>query len=497
MREFAINRALFDERLLGAGLGDPDSWLTWRAVLMAAFGLPLDAGDTQLFLAVAGARKPPTKRVRELWVVAGRRSGKSRIAAALSAYFAAFVKHKLAPGEVGMVLVIAGSRDQARTVFGYVRGFFEASPALAKEVASVTASEITLRNGIVIGVHANSFRTVRGRTLVAAIFDEIGFWRAEDSATPDNEVYRAVLPSLATTNGMLVGISTPYRRLELLHQKHRDYHGVDSDDTLVVQGGSIVFNTTLSKGVIAAQRANDPTAALSEWDGIFRADIASFLDDELIDAAVEHGRPLELPPQQGITYFAFTDASGGVGSDSYTLAIGHKEDDATVIDVVRGTTGKFDPAAVTREYAALLREYHVGTVTGDNYGAQWVAGTWRDCNISYAKSERPKGQLYIECVPIFARGLVKLPNHPKLVRELRLLERHVHRSGKDTVEHPKGGRDDHANAACGLIATIAARRLPFVGHLRVARPRRRDAATSRIPGRPWQRFGFHNQGESL
>lgn len=454
-REFAIDRALFDQRLLGAGLGDPESWLIWRAVLMAAFGLPLDASDTQLFLTVAGTRKPPTKRVRELWCIAGRRSGKSRIAAALAVYFAAFVKHKLAPGEVGMVLVIAGSRDQARTVFSYIKGFLNASPTLAKEVENVTATEIILRSGIVIGVHANSFRTVRGRTLVAAIFDEIGFWRAEDSATPDIEVYRAVLPALATTNGMLVGISTPYRKAGLLHQKHRDYYGVDNDDTLVVQGASPIFNKTLSEAVIAAQRANDPTAALSEWDGVFRADIASFLDDDLIDAAVEQGRPLELPPQPGIRYFAFTDASGGVGSDSYTLSIGHKENDATVIDVVRGTAGKFDPAAVTREYAALLKEYHVGAVVGDNYAAQWVAGAWRDCNISYVKSDRPKGQLYIECVPIFARGLVKLPNHAKLVRELRLLERHVHRSGKDTVEHPKGGRDDHANAVCGLIATIA------------------------------------------
>jgi hypothetical protein len=32
-----------------------------------------------------------------------------------------------------------------------------------------------LRNGVVIAVHSNSFRTIRG-TLVACIADEIAFW---------------------------------------------------------------------------------------------------------------------------------------------------------------------------------------------------------------------------------------------------------------------------------------------------------------------------------
>ena len=106
---------------------------------------------------------------------------------------------------------IADQIDQARTVFGYVRGFLEASPALAREVIAVKRQEIELRNGIVIAVHSNSYRTVRGRTMIGCVLDEVSFWRDESTATPDTETYTAILPSLATTNGMLVGISTPYR----------------------------------------------------------------------------------------------------------------------------------------------------------------------------------------------------------------------------------------------------------------------------------------------
>jgi hypothetical protein len=273
------------------------------------------------------------------------------------------------------------------------------------------------------------------------------------------EVYRAVLPSLATTNGVLVGISTPYRKLGLLWQKHRDYFGQNSDAVLVVQGGTRLFNPTLSDETIAAQRAADPGAAASEWDAEFRADISSYLDDALIDAAIEHGRPLELPPVRDSYrfYMAFCDASGGTGRDAYTFAIGHKQGDQFVIDVARGTNGKFDPQEVTQQYAALLREYGCGTVTGDNYAAEWVAGAWRNTGISYVKSDTVKSQIYLECIPLFTRGIVRLPDHPKLLRELRLLERSTHRSGKDSVDHPKNGHDDYANAACGALHGLSLR----------------------------------------
>jgi hypothetical protein len=237
--------------------------------------------------------------------------------------------------------------------------FLEASPVLAREVKALKRHEIELR--ITIAVHSNSYRTVRGRTLVAAIFDETAFWRDESTATLDTEVYTAVLPALATTGGMLNGISTPYRKIGLLHQKWRDHFGVNDDDVLVVQGVSSVFNPSLNDAMLAAQRAADPTAASAEWDAAFRSDISAFLDDELIDAAIDHGRPLELPPVEGVVYRAFVDAAGG-GPDSYAVAIGHREGDTCVVDVVRGTSGKFDPQSVTREYAALCRDYRESSV---------------------------------------------------------------------------------------------------------------------------------------
>jgi hypothetical protein len=242
----------------------------------------------------------------------------------------------------------------------------------------------------------------------------------------------------------------------LLHQKHRDHFGVDGNDVLVVQGGTRQFNPTISEASIETQRQADPTSASSEYDALFRSDISTFLDDALIDAAIEHGRPLELPPRPHPSFYrAFTDSAGGTGRDAYTLAIAHKEGEKYVVDCVRGTRSgqRFDPQQVTKEYAELLQQYRISGVTGDNYAAQWVAGAWLDTGIVYTTSDIPKSAIYLECLPLFTRGLVRLPDHAKLIRELRLLERVTHRGGKDSVDHPRGQHDDFANSVCGVLRT--------------------------------------------
>ena len=140
-----LDYAMTDPNLLGAALGDPASWERWLAVLRGAFALPMSTQDAALFREVAGGRDPPVRRVDELWAVVGRRSGKTKIAAAVSVFIAAIERHQLSRGEIGHVLLLAASRDQARVAFEYVRGFFDSSPILRQEVVAVTANEVRLK----------------------------------------------------------------------------------------------------------------------------------------------------------------------------------------------------------------------------------------------------------------------------------------------------------------------------------------------------------------
>jgi hypothetical protein len=455
----AIDQALRDPALLGSALGDLASWQTWLSVLRAAFGLDLTDEQLQVFGAVTGNRKPPSQRVRELWAIVGRRAGKSKIAAALAVFQACFVRHRLSKGERGLVLVLAASTDQARVVFGYAKAFLEESPVLRREIIDATRSEIRLKNNITIAIHSNSFRTVRGRSLCGCVFDEVAMWRDESSATPDQEVYRSVLPALLTTKGLLVGISTGYRRVGLLYSKHRDYFGRDDPDTLVVQGGTLQFNGTIDEADMQAQIAADPIAAVSEWGGGFRDDLSTFLSDDLIDAAIDRDRPLELPPQDNIAYVGFVDAASGASdrADAYTIAVGHRADGNFIIDLVRGVTGTYDPYQVTREFGELLRSYSIRSVTGDNYGARWVSQYWREVGFAYEKSPWSRSEIYLEVMALFARRVVRLPDHPRMLRELRLLERSTNSGGRDTVDHGRNGHDDFSNVGCGVLRVLSAK----------------------------------------
>jgi phage terminase large subunit-like protein len=174
MKIIGIDRALTDPHLLGAALGDAASWQTWFAVLKAAFGIALSQAECRAFMMVAGNRNPPDRRVREVFAIIGRHGGKSRMAAAIAVYIATCIDHsrRLAVGDPGMVLVLAATRSQAKVVFDYIAGFLQASPLLAQQIEVITADEVRLKGNIVIAVHSNSFRSVRGRTLIAAVFDE-------------------------------------------------------------------------------------------------------------------------------------------------------------------------------------------------------------------------------------------------------------------------------------------------------------------------------------
>jgi hypothetical protein len=83
---------------------------------------------------------------------------------------------------------------------------------------------------------------------------------------------------------------------------------------------------------------------------------------------------------------------------------------------------------------SLCKEHKISTVIGDLYGHQWTQEAWRSQGMTYVASDLSASMLYLEVLPLFSRGLVSLPDHPILLRELRLLERIPGRVGKDQVK---------------------------------------------------------------
>ena len=117
---------------------------------------------------------------------------------------------------------------------------------------------------------------------------------------------------------------------------------------------------------------------------------------------------------------------------------------------MRGRDGPFDPEELTKEYAALCKDYRVTGVTGDKYAREWVRRLAQVLD-PYTAATLTASELYCEVLPLWTRAAVRIPDHPVLVRELRLLERTPTRMGKDQVVHPRGVHDDYANVCFGAL----------------------------------------------
>jgi len=456
LANISIDQALRDEHLLGAALGPSDTWDVWMSVLRAAFGEKLTKSQRLHFDQVAGGREPPARRVRELWAVCGRRSGKTRMSAAMAVFASCFVDYsdRLSPGETGYCVVIAPSRSQARLAFDYCLAFIQQSPILAPLIDNVTSEEIRLRNHITISVHSASFRTIRGRSLVAAVFDEAAFWRSDDAAEPDVEILRACLPALSTVNGMIIGISSPHSQRGLVYARHRDYFGQPGDDVLVIQAASTVLNPTLDEALIATARRDDPEAASSEWDALFRSDLSTFIDRAIVEGLVETGCH-ERPYDRSFKYYGFVDMSGG-NRDAAALGIAHKEHDFIVLDVAREVPAPHSPPDVAAEFARIMQAYRVTTCVGDRYAGQWPVDAFHESGIRFVHSPITRSEIYLHCLPHMMAGTIRLLDNTRLVGQIAQLERRATRSGRDQVDHQRGAHDDLANAACGALSIVPA-----------------------------------------
>lgn len=204
---------------------------------------------------------------------------------------------------------------------------------------------------------------------------------------------------------------------------------------------------TLPQHVIDDAMRDDPEAARAEYLAEFRADIANFLDMQLVEDATRR-KPLELPPSRRETYVAFCDPAGG-GADEFTLAIGHRDGETVVVDAVRGRHGS--PAEIVKEYAQLLRRYEVTTVGGDRYAGRWPRDQFLRWGITYQVADLDRSGLYLELLARLNSGAVELPPCVKLQRQLIGLERRTSRAGRDSIDHAPGAHDDRANAVAGLV----------------------------------------------
>ena len=94
---------------------------------------------------------------------------------------------RLRPGEKAVVMCIACDREQAGNRFQLHSRFFRAGPGAGQDGTEHRQRHIELTNSVVIEVHTNSYRSVRGRSILCAIFDEVASGDARTARRPTSK----------------------------------------------------------------------------------------------------------------------------------------------------------------------------------------------------------------------------------------------------------------------------------------------------------------------
>jgi len=463
-REITIIDALGDRALLGGlpAFRDLESWRRWLVFLAAVYGLPLDDERQAIFHEHTGrgTYAPPAAGYREAVCVVGRQSGKTRVAATIAAFEAMMAQTEPDRTETYALLIAQDHRGALRSLLSYARAVFEHVPLLERSVSARRSDSIALDNGCVLAAYPCRPPSVRGLRARVVVCDELAFYRSSENLPIDTEMLRAVRPCLATTDGRLIILSSPYGRSGALYDLHRRHFGRDDSPVLVWQATAPAMNPTLPADYLARMEEDDPEGYRNEVLGEFRAGMSTLLESDAIAACIDRG-VRERGPESRWRYGSFVDAASGSGQDAFTCAIAHQDGDRAVLDVVRAWRPPFNPSGVIAECADVLRDYRLRETSGDRYAPGFVSEGFRACGIAYRPSERNRSELYLELLPAVNAGRVVLLDDAELLRELRGLERRRGTSGRDRVDHGPGSHDDRANAAAGAVvaALQSARRM--------------------------------------
>ena len=216
-------------------------------------------------------------------------------------------------------------------------------------------------------------------------------------------------------------------------------------------------NPTLDAPLVEQALEEDPAAARAEWLGEWRDDLASFIDLELIEYAIDRG-VLVRPSRPGVPYLGFVDAQRH-GSGRFAVAIAHKDGDEIILDLAHEVSPPFSPSEPSPRFARCSRLWRqVGR------GRQVSAGL---CDGGLRTASGPLRLQRARQVADLCRGVAPVDERPcaadrqqELDAQFASLERRTSPVGRDRIDH--GAKVTTTLATRALVLVLVASGLPIM-----------------------------------
>jgi hypothetical protein len=373
----------------------------------------------------------------------GRRGGKSSTMARLAVAIATAGEHGIPKGDVGQLVFVSVSRDEAAA---RLRTIAEILDALGISHRMRAADEIELTDRpILFRVLAASWRTAVGFTGLALFCDEVARWRdADDGANPASQVIAAMKPSLLTTKGWLFLVSSPLANVDF-HAEQFD-RGT-TDDQVVAHAASWVANPTITEAETHALE-RDRRLWAREYGAIPQPAIDGVFDPDDVVAAFRKGPALDsmqrvivVDPSSGKRDMW---AAGVCGID-----LDREDKNYLVFDQVRW----WDPAqakalgadGIVATIAAIAREHGITRIYGDQRDSFTLKSLVQSHGLYFHElpwTSTSKPQAVERLRRRFKDKTVLLPDVPKLHDELLNFTEIVTPNGQFTFGARGAGHDD-------------------------------------------------------
>lgn len=373
----------------------------------------------------------------------GRQTGKSTTISAKAIHFAITNSNTT-------TLIVSATLRQSMLMFDKMLSFIEINELIRSYIAYRSRTRIQLKNGswIIALPCGRTGATLRGHTAKLIILDEAAF-------IPEEVINNAVLPMIATTNGNVWMLSTPYDREHIFYRAFNDptwsiYHLPSS------------VNPLISKEFLEEQkRLVGETNYKQEYEAQFVDDVNAYFPMTLVRPCIDNDLPEMYPDLQSIC--PYPDATYA-GYDP-----GGKQDPAGFIAVTKNKDGYFvrhvktwlNQDYTTTDFAVtdICKAMNVEKLFIDQTGLG--NPILEHLNEIYQKervqgiflTHKRKEELLLNLKLLFEQKLIHIPNDRELLANLNCITYERSHTGNYYFKHGQGTHDDLAFALALAVWT--------------------------------------------
>jgi len=375
----------------------------------------------------------------------------------------------LGPGEEAFSVIVCPDLKLAKQAFRYCTGIVDTCEGLQTLQTRRTADSLSLRskNGRIVTIEclpaSEKGRATRGRTLLDCVMDEACFLRdPETGVVNDAEIYRSVAVRVKA-GGKLGVVSTPWVRSGLLWDLYSHNWGAPKT-AFAVRAPTLTMRRDADIAtVVEDERRRDPDNARREYDcEPLTGDAASYFDGRMIVASIDES--LVLPV---LAPSAVREVAGDFGflRDSSALCAVHRTAERyTVADLLelRPTDGPLKPSAVVDEFAKRMQDQQVEYMTADAHYRQAIAEYLMPFNFGLVcapEGAKGKADTYAAARVVLHSGKMRLPKHPRFLRQLEETTVTPTAGGQLSIRQPRWTQGGHGDlVSAWVLATWQASR---------------------------------------